>query len=300
MLCAALLLAAGPAGPRADITVPDVGPRTPWTSLELNNDPAHFQFAIISDLTGNERPGVFDGAVRKLNLLQPEFVMSIGDLIQGYSSDPAEIDAQWEAFERRAGKLRMPFFHVPGNHDYDGAVPAAKWNERFGKPYYHFVYRNVLFLCLNTELLIGEARDDPAADPQVAYVAEALKANAGVRWTFVFMHVPLWTSGVPNKWPAVEKLLAGRGHTVFTGHIHRYTKYVRNGQSYITLATTGGRSGLAGPAAGQFDHVVWVTVAGKGPIVANLMLGGIHDENVRTEERVAAEREARMKKMGGQ
>jgi hypothetical protein len=38
---------------------------------------------------------------------------------------------------------------------------------------------------------------------------------------------------------------------------------------------------------GEFDHVVWVTMTGAGPRVANLMLDGIFDENVRTAESAA-------------
>ncbi len=30
------------------------------------------------------RPGIFESAVEKLNLMQPEFVMSVGDLVQGH------------------------------------------------------------------------------------------------------------------------------------------------------------------------------------------------------------------------
>src|SRR5262245_44676538 len=38
--------------------------KNPWTSLELNNQPRNFQFAIVTDRTGGHRPGVFADAVR--------------------------------------------------------------------------------------------------------------------------------------------------------------------------------------------------------------------------------------------
>ncbi len=72
-------------------------------SPESEIDPDAFRFAIVADLTGGERPGVFADAVGKLNMLQPEFVMSVGDLIEGYTGDEAELVRQWEAFEARAG-----------------------------------------------------------------------------------------------------------------------------------------------------------------------------------------------------
>ena len=55
----------------------------PYTHLKFQNDPDNFQFAVISDLAGGNRPGVFPAAVDLLNLLQPEFVMSVGDFIEG-------------------------------------------------------------------------------------------------------------------------------------------------------------------------------------------------------------------------
>ena len=53
------------------------------THLRFNDDTSKLQFAIISDLWGGYRSGVFEDAIDKLALLQPQFVMSVGDLIDG-------------------------------------------------------------------------------------------------------------------------------------------------------------------------------------------------------------------------
>ena len=74
--------------------------------------------------------------------------MSVGDLIEGYTRDEAQIDAQWNEFQSFVANLKMPFFYVPGNHDLSNEMQHRKWAERFGRKYYHFVYRDVLFLCL--------------------------------------------------------------------------------------------------------------------------------------------------------
>ena len=58
----------------------------PFTHLEFKNDPDEFQFAFLSDNAGGSRPGVLPAAVRMLNLLQPEFVVGLGDLIEGYTA----------------------------------------------------------------------------------------------------------------------------------------------------------------------------------------------------------------------
>src|SRR5262249_56496522 len=59
--------------------------RNPWTHLRFNDDPATFHFAVVSDRTGSHRAEVFSRAVERLNLLQPAFVLSVGDLFAGYT-----------------------------------------------------------------------------------------------------------------------------------------------------------------------------------------------------------------------
>src|SRR5688572_5883913 len=158
-------------------------PQKPWTHLNFDNDHKNFQFVIVGDRTGRARPGVFEKGIEKLNLLRPEFVMSVGDLIEGYTKDPGEIDQQWDEIESFTAKLEAPFFYVPGNHDISNAVQAERWRSRFGDAYYQFVYRDVLFLCLNTS--------DPEqrlSSKQIVFVDDTLKQHPNVRWTCVFMH----------------------------------------------------------------------------------------------------------------
>ena len=267
----------------------------PWTHLNLYNDPNNFQFAIVADRGGRIRKGVFSTAIDKLNLLKPEFVMCVGDLIEGYESDPLELNRQWDEFDALVNKLQAPFFYVPGNHDISHGKyePMTKiWEKRLGASYYHFVYRGVLFLCVNTE----DTEQTTISDTQVQYFKDVLNRNRSVRWTVVFMHKPLCTNRYKvdgqmkvehcENWDRFESLFAGRDYTVFAGHEHKYEKMIRNDMRYYTLATTGGVNG--GPAkfaengklsSNLFDHVVWVTMTDKGPVMANLLLEGIQDDD---------------------
>jgi 3',5'-cyclic AMP phosphodiesterase CpdA len=125
----------------------------PYTHLNFKNDPDEFQFAIITDNAGGARPGVFPKAVEMANLLQPEFVVNAGDLIEGYSDDEEQIRAWWGEVDESLAALEMPFFFLPGNHDHYSDASIKVWGERFGddRGYYHFVYKDVLFLMVNTE-----------------------------------------------------------------------------------------------------------------------------------------------------
>ena len=256
-------------------------PAGPWTRRTISDSPDQFRFAVVADRAGGHRPGVFADAIRKVNLLQPKFVLSVGDLIEGNTENADEIDRMWDEFDSIVGRLEAPFYYVPGNHGLTNDVMAKKWNERFGRSYYHFTYRNVLFLCLNTEEWQGEGISQEQAD----YFAEATAQHPQPRWTFVFMHKPMWFLDEDDPgWTQIEKMLQGRPYTVFAGHKHQYMKFKRFGQRYFILGTTGGASDLYGPALGLFDHVTWVTMTSGGPRIANLVLDGILDEDVRTEQ----------------
>ncbi len=279
------------------VQIDDSAAKNPWTQLDWNNEPDNFQFVVVTDRTGGMRPGVFEQGVDKVNLLQPEFVMSVGDLIQGYTEDLDELNRQWDEFDGFVEQLNMPFFYVVGNHDVTNKVMEGLWKERLGALYYHFVYRDVLFLCLNSEEGLDAHRSSFFSEEQRAYVKKTLEENPDVRWTMVFMHKPVWlaeeneqmTEGEPeyerSGWKEIEGLLQDRKHTVFAGHIHRYTHRERNqNNQYISLATTGGGSSLRGPIFGQFDHVMWITMTDEGPLMANVMLEGIFDEDFSQED----------------
>jgi 3',5'-cyclic AMP phosphodiesterase CpdA len=285
LLAAAVALSRGPsdgaAGREApgDLRAP-AGDRNPWTNLRVNRRPDQFQFAVVSDRTGSHRAGVFSRAVEQLNLLQPEFVLSVGDLIEG-SPNAETARAEWRELRGYVGRLQMPFFYAPGNHDVLAKGLAELWGEQFGRRYYHFVYKGVLFVVLN---LYEASVTPPGGKPsrglgpeQLAWLGKVLADNADARWTVVTIHAPAWTfkDGGASGWPDAEKLLANRKYTVFCGHVHIYRKYVRQGMSYYQLATTGGGSSLRGPEYGEFDQVAWVTMKPDGPVLANLALDGV-------------------------
>ncbi len=258
------------------------GPAVPWTKLETGNRSGGLRFVITADRTGSERQGVFAKTVDKINLLQPEFVLCVGDLIEGYSTDSDLVNKQWDEFDELVDKLDMPFFYVPGNHDITNTTMAEIWEKRYGKTYYHFLYKNVLFLCMNSESHILSGGSKETINPeQIEYFREVLNKHLDVKWTFVFLHKPLWD--LKNKgWMEFEEMMAGRKHTVFGGHKHKYKKLEKNNSSYILLSTSGGSNGMRGISYGEFDHVTQVVLQEDGPVIANLMINGIFDENIST------------------
>jgi len=289
----------------------------PWSNLTLNNTPRNFQFAVVTDRTGGHRVKVFEKAVRKLNVMQPEFVISVGDLIEGYSEDAANIQSQWDEFNGYIGELKVPFFYVPGNHDVTNEKMKEMWREQFGRTYYHFVYHDTLFLALNSDEMPRDAKDLPVRNlgpEQVEYFKKVIADNQNVRHTLLFLHKPLWSydEGKGTGFPEIEAALAGRPYTVFCGHEHNYQTWMRNGNRYIQLATTGGGSLMRGKLHGEFDQIAWITITDQGPSIANVLLDGIVDvdlkedlkldqemaeaQEVQRQEREKAKREAEKRK----
>jgi hypothetical protein len=282
---------------------------TPWTHESPDEGADKLTLAVFSDLNGGERDGVFAVAARQLALLRPEIVVSVGDLIDAATQDVVELTREWDAFDERAEQIGAPVFRVGGNHDLTGQVLRDLWAERYGPRYYHFLYKDVLFLVLDTEdhtearmgeIFTARSAAVEAAElglegagemeyyrmpervtgnigpEQSAYFQAVLAEHTDVRWTMLFMHKPVWIDDGDPEFVALESILAARPYTVFNGHRHSMSHTVKNGRDYIMLGTTGGSQGATDEMA--FDHVTMVTVSGEGPSIAHLRLDGILDK----------------------
>ena len=272
----------------------------PWTHLNFQNDPNDFRFAIVPDRSGGDHRGAFTNALRCVNLMHPEFVMTVGDLIEGFAGDANGFRRQQDELTNLLAKVRAPFFNVIGNHDInrptewapDGKKISEKvWKEYFGEQTYHsFLYKGCLFMILNTQ----DHRLTPPynigiSPNQYEWIRKTLAEHEDVRWTFLFMHHPIeWQTA---SWKSLEKeVLTKRKYTVFAGDWHTYFHVKRYGRDYYILSVAGGVGGwnynhkgpnhpdvskLAGPEYGEMDHITWVTMTAKGPEVVNLCLSGI-------------------------
>ena len=284
-------------------------PGKPYTHQNFLDDPDEFSFAVLpdvhgADFDGEDFRGGLANAVRVLNLLRPQFVMSVGDLIPYGWFRESSVRKQHADFQRKIDALVPPFYFVPGNHDIAPSQRQPKgldraneistkvWKEFYGEnPYYSFVYRNCLFVVLNTidEYVLG-AKHHNLTDKQYAWFKKTLDGHKDVRWTFIFMHQPsTWTT---KEWLDFEVAnLVHRKYTVFAGDWHQYLHVRRHDHDYYVLSVAGGCSGwsdnkdredrarLKGPEYGEIDHVMMVTMTAEGPVIANIRLDGVlpHD-----------------------
>jgi hypothetical protein len=304
-------------------TTPDIDkahtipPSVPHTDKPFLNSPDDFQFVVVSDRTGGHRPGVFEQAMDKINLLQPEFVMCVGDLIEGYTEDERELNAQWDELDAMVDKLQMPFFFTVGNHDISNNVMRELWHKRLGSDYYHFIYKDVLFISLNTEdppvplgerELAGQERllnmmaKDPegtqkmllerskprvagGAKPQPSEVAIGDQQVRYVQQVLADNSEVRWTIVFMHK-PAWEtdNQQFREIETLLSG---RPYSVIAGHEHYYIYTRRFGRDyldlGTTGgiwinQGPGNMDHITWITMTDEGPIFANIRLDGLMDK----------------------
>lgn len=288
------------------------GPK-PWNKSTFDDSNDKFSFAVFSDLNGGERDKIFEIAASQLALLRPEFIISVGDLISGDSEDEEILLKEWNSFDKRAAQALAPVFYVGGNHDLTNKTMHDLWAKRYGPQYYYFIYKNILFLVLNTEdysekksAELWQARseyklakkngDEVKASnmpytrmperifgdiekEQSDYLIDVIKAHPEVHWTMIFMHKPVWLKEKEPEFLAIEEALSDRPYTLFNGHLHRYSHQTRKERDYIMLGTTGGAQHPKNEMS--FDHLTLVTVDKGQPSIVNLRMDGILDKTGR-------------------
>jgi len=212
-----------------------------WQGRSPNTDQT-FRFVVLSDRTGGHVPGDFENAIAEVNLLKPDFVICVGDLVEGYQKDESMLRSQWMEFEQIVSMLDAPFYYVPGNHDVGVAGPGTTninlqmYAERHGvcgKTYYSFDYKNCHFLVLNS---ITAAEDPKFCEEQLAFIRQDLVCAKKADHTFVFTHYPLWTD--TKTWPTLAQLLPRDKSTIFNGHWHRLSYHETNGIPSVVLSST--------------------------------------------------------------
>ena len=272
--------------------------------LELPSEAPAFQFAVFADRTGGPAEGirVLKEAVDETNLIGPDLVLTVGDLINGYNTTP-EWMAQMIEFRATMNELDCPWFPVAGNHDVYWRGPAKPpqehedhYEEHFGPLWYAFEHKGAWFIILYTDEPDPETgernytkRNSQRMSPvQFEWLRETLVATGEADHVFVFLHHPRWNGGsYGNDWDRVHELLASAGNVraVFAGHIHRM-QYAgpRDGIEYFTLATTGGNQNGTVPEAGFLHHYELVTVREAGIDVVSFPVGSAEDPRAITRE----------------
>jgi hypothetical protein len=233
-----------------------------------------FRFVVMSDRTGGHVPGLWEQAVDQVNMLSPDFVMCVGDLIEGYTEDPAKLAGMWDEFVRITAKLNAPFLFCPGNHDTSTDLMVQDYVARWGvngKTYYSFDYRDCHFVVLDS----NTAKRLPAfADEQFTWLQADLAAAKDARHVFLFYHYHAWQDD-PAFWRRLVGMVDKSKTTIFNGHWHCHTFENLDGIPVYSLSATGTVVDQGGREMGEFYSFAHVSVSDGAPTVAVLPVGDV-------------------------
>lgn len=244
---------------------PDLPDDVPLIDRPWTNDAEKFSFVILGDKTsgGEGKWPIYDRAVDSINLLKPDFVITVGDMIPGHMDTRPPWDAEWAEYLAHANRIEAPLFFTVGNHDIANLETYRFWQEDFGRTYYSFDYKGCHFLIFNTE----EERIDgrgPAWQKMMDWTRADLAAAAEARHTFIFFHKPMWDDPrFQDDWAEIESAMGDRKFTAVAGHEHYHSTLFKNGNAYVIQSATGGGIGLSDLKAwGGFHSFGFVTVDG--------------------------------------
>jgi hypothetical protein len=229
-------------------------------AAEPQND---FHFSILGDRTGGAIPGIYGRVWREIDLLHPDFVINVGDTIEGGDDERAEFEwlqlrAIWDRYSA------YPLYFTPGNHDIWSEASEKVYREQTGRPpSYSFSHQNAHFTVLDN------SRTAELSEAQLDFLEADLKKHHDRRPKFVFFHKPDWLLHVKvrNRAFPLHQICRKYGvDYVISGHGHQFVRGVLEGVVYLEVGSSGGR--LRGQESGQgfrqgwFFHHVWARVTG--------------------------------------
>ena len=234
------------------------------------------RIAILPDRTTGRSWGLpyLHAAVEDLNIVRPDAVFTVGDMVQGYTRSTATWDAEAEEYQRGVAPLTARFYPTPGNHDVisgtrtpGDATFAEKYRERFGPLWYAVELDLATAIVLFSDEGLGDS-NIKITDAQLSWIAGALDGAAKRgKPIFLLMHRPMWRYASVKWQERVQPLLEKAGvDAVIAGHLHAMQRDPDvNGVQYHVVGTCGGMIDQH-PLAGQLQHLTFVDCTEDGKL----------------------------------
>lgn len=215
-----------------------------------------------SDILNSPPPALLTSFVSEINILKPDFVIHLGDMVFSDATDEIAIQQQYENFLSIFNKINSPKYYVCGNHDVWNVTSKKVYEKTFGSSYYSFTQKGYLFIVLDTV-----SEDDKYLSDQLAWLEPLLQNSDQYRNVFLFSHCPIIQKPELYAHPVdmshnlrtslMEMVEKYNIRTVFASHLHLYDRSIyKNFTQYIS----GG--GGAPLLPDGFHHILAVTLKG--------------------------------------
>jgi hypothetical protein len=230
------------------------------------------RFAILGDRAGEPQPGIYGQIVNETERLRPDFVMTVGDMIEGYPEDSNQIIAKWYEYDSIVAPLSPTIYFTPGNNDIWSDLSEKMYRRHVDAPYHSFDHGGIHFVILDVSR--WESSEEIPGE-QINWLIDDLNKNANAPQIFVFYHKPFWEQTTAEGKPdTLHSLFVEFGvDAVFTGHYHDYFSGEYDGIMYTSIGSSGG--GMTPAPSGLGYHFVWVTADDQGIHVAPIKIGSI-------------------------
>ena len=227
--------------------------------------------AILPDRTTGEDWGLphLARAIDDLNLLRPDAVFCVGDLVQGYTRDLETWNAEVDDYLAQVNRLDADFWPTAGNHDVISGDRDStdtrfvdRYRSRFGPLHYAVRLEHGLVVVLFSDETLDGGRIE-ISDEQVTWLEGVLGTADPDRPIVLLMHRPLWRYRNVGWFERVHPKLVEAGvDAVVAGHFHAlHRDDDRDGIQYHLLGVCGGAIDQH-PLTGQFNHL---TLLDLGP-----------------------------------
>jgi Icc protein len=218
-----------------------------------------FRFSILGDRTGDAEPQVYEAVWRDIGQLHPDFVINVGDTIQGGNDVTAE--AEWRALRPIWDRYKLPQFFTPGNHDIWSAISRRVYEKETGHPAsYGFNFQGAHFTVLDN------SQTENLSDQQMEFLERDLEQNKNRDPKFVLFHKPFWLIPVvfqSSQFPFHQLIKKYGVRYVISGHGHQYRRSVQDGIVYLEAGSSGGKLKGQGFERGWFFGQIFTQVKGS-------------------------------------
>lgn len=210
-----------------------------------------FTFAVIGDRTGSAEEGQYEKVLAEVADLGPDLIITVGDHIQGYTSDSARVEDQWDDYLSILDGTGIQYYLTPGNHDIYDEQSRAIYRRRFGSPDRFFRFMGKVFVILDVSTF---STAEALPKEKIEWLTRVLEVSKHSKGILVFYHKPFWCEDFSGGKPNVlhDLFRSYPVEAVFTGHYHRYFHTVRDSIQYFGVSSSGAGLGQGGRQRGDF------------------------------------------------